>query len=247
MLRALRLLLLVFVTVPVALGEATPAALGHLLRARAELGDADWSAIVGIAPRGADRPQEAALVFEFANALWLYRPADGTQSLSRHWNTVAADRGRLPELLQEIDPSWVTCRQFTAAELGRARRSTGELPNGCFVQSVGRARRLQQEAALKEAYLVSYYAKTPQGQQGHTVLCYEDEKGQHLFDPADGSTTRVSEVSFYDEALAIARKLTPFYLASRLTKAAKIALFDSGSDHGSRRAGSAAGPRPALR
>ncbi len=248
MLRALRALVLLLIALPLAFGEAAPATLSHLLRARAELGDAHWSAILRLASSDSARPADEALVFEFANALWIYRPADGTQSLSRHWNNVAAERRDLLPLLQHIDPAYTTFRECDAAELATISSSTGELPNGCFIQSVAESRRLEREAGITDGCLLSYYADTAEGQRGHTVLVYQDATGSHVFDPAEGRTTTAPRTSLYASALSLARNITPFALAARLTKAAKIALFsrddDSGARHSSARS---SGRRPTLR
>ncbi|MFT3830407.1 MAG: hypothetical protein QM691_11960 [Opitutaceae bacterium] len=231
MLRALRVIVLLLIGLPVALGEVAPAALSHLLRARAALGDAHWSAILRLASNDPARPADDALVFEFANALWMYRPLDGTQSLSRHWNNVAAERRNLLPLLQRIDADYTSFGEYDSLALAATSPSTGELPNGCFIQSVAEARRLEREAAITDGCLLSYYADTAAGQQGHTVLVYQDATGSHVFDPAEGSTTDTPKTSLYDEALKLARRITPFALASRLTKAAKIALFSGAGEN----------------
>jgi hypothetical protein len=248
MLRFLRALSLLLIALPVAFGEVAPAALSHLLRAREELGDAHWSAIMRLATSDPARPAEEALVFEFANALWFYQPTDGTQSLSRHWNNVANERRALLPLVQRIDPACLSLREYSAEELAVSSPSRGELPNGCFIQSVGEARRLERETGIVDGCLLSYYADTREGQQGHTVLVYQDASGSHLFDPAEGQTTDVTKASLYDEALALARRVTPYALATRLTKAAKIALFGADSAGGNRAAPTRTGGyRPALR
>lgn len=246
MMRLLRLWIVLLVTVPVLLGEAAPVALRHLRRAEGELGAAHWSAILELSTTNRAQPTRHALVFEFANALWFYRPADGTQSLSRHWNNVAAERAELLPLLQRVDPSVVAFRECEALEFSATVPSTGELPNGCFIRSVSEARRLEREQAITDGCLLSYYAETREGQRGHTVLVYQDRDGSHLFDPAEERTTDVASASLYDEAIDLARNVTPFGLATRLTKAAKIALFGSGQ--GSAKASARSAKRaPVLR
>lgn len=248
MLRALRVVVLLLIGLPVALGEVAPAALSHLLRARAELGDSHWSAILRLAGNDPARPADTALVFEFANALWFYRPLDGTQSLSRHWNNVAAERRDLLPLLQRIDADYTSFSEYDPVALAAGAPSTGELPNGCFIQSVAEARRLEREAAITDGCLLSYYADTAEGLRGHTVLVYHDANGSHVFDPAEGRTTDTPKTSLYDEALNLARRITPFALATRLTKAAKITLFKRDGDTAPHKASArSSNRRPVLR
>ncbi len=224
MARLLHAFLLLAVGLPVALGDGAAHGLAHLLRARNELGAAPWSAIVQLTRHDPDRPTETALVFEFADALWFYRPVDGTQSLSRHWNNVARERLRLLELLREIDPAYSAWREYPASELDTLAPSTGELPNGCFIQSAAEARRLSRKAGRMDACLLSYYVATEEGQRGHTVLCYEDISGTQVYDPADGRTTAVRSLSLREKAMNLARAVVPDRLLRGLTKAATITL-----------------------
>lgn len=219
---SLRALLLALAALP--LDAADPRTLGPLLQARQELGAHHWSAILELSTGTRFRRTSVALVFEFAEALWLYRPEEGTQSLSRHWHDVAAERRALLPLLRGIDPTVVGYRECGVGEVGTAAPPAGVLPNGCFIRSVAEARRLRRENRSADCCLLSYYAATPAGQVGHTVLLYRDEAGLHVFDPAEGATAEVHAVSLCDEALALARRVVPWDLAPRLTKAAKIVL-----------------------
>lgn len=232
MLRLLRALLLLLVSLPLVAGEAAPGALAHLLQARNELGTANWSTVVHLTSPDQSRPAEDALVFEFADALWFYRPCDGTQSLSRRWHNVDTDRRQLSALIQGINPAYTSCREYLPEEIATTNPSTAPLPNGCFIQSVGEARRLARHNGAVNGCLLSYYAMTKDGQRGHTVLYYEDAKGSHLFDPAEGTTTKAPALSLGEEALKLAQSITPFGLARQLTKAAKIALLDGDTGSG---------------
>ena len=222
--RLLHAFLLLAIGLPVALGDAAPRGLAHLLRAQHELGDTHWSAIVQLTRNDPTRPTEDALVFEFADALWFYRPVDGTQSLSRHWNNVAAERRQLLALLQDIEPACTAWREYRAAELDSRSPATGELPNGCFIQSAAEARRLTCSPGRMTGCLLSYYVATAEGQHGHTVLCYENARGTHVYDPADGRTTAVRSLSLREKAMNLARAVVPRGLLRGLTKAATIAL-----------------------
>ena len=221
MARLLHAFLLLAVGLPVALGDGAAHGLAHLLRARNELGAAPWSAIVQLTRHDPDRPTETALVFEFAAALWFYRPVDGTQSLSRHWNNVARERLQLLELLRAIDPVCTAWREYPASELGSLVPAGGELPNGCFIQSAAEALRLNRHG---DACLLSYYVATNEGQRGHTVLCYEDSGRTRVYDPADGHTTAVRGPTLRNKAMNLARAVVPERLLHGLTKAATITL-----------------------
>lgn len=224
--RTIRFAVLFLVGLPLAFGNATPEVLAHLVRARGLVGQDAWASVLEIDSADPTKPHEHALAFEFADALWFYRPAYGTESLSRHWNNVAAERRNLLPLLQAIDPRFAAFRELGAAELHTVVPSTGELPNGCFVESATEAKRVFADTGSSNAVLLSYYVNTPEGQRGHTVLCYEDAAGTHLFDPADGNTLSIPSLSFGEKALNLARSIVPSALVDGVTKAAKIALAD---------------------
>jgi hypothetical protein len=222
MLKRLRFLLVLLVGLPVALGNSSPRELAALVRAREVLGAESWAAALQLKATQPGRADDNALVFEFAGALWFYRPVDGTQSLSRHWNNVAADRERLLELLQGIDPTYQDYREYTASELATVPMLHGELPNGCFIESAGEARRLARGAEAVNGCLLSYYVRTKDGLRGHTVLCYENTAGTHVYDPAVGRAKKVKPFSVRDQAMELARRIVPDALTRGLAKAAKI-------------------------
>ena len=99
LLKRIGLLLVLLVGLPVAWGNSSARDLAALVRAKEVLGLEGWTAALQIEAEQPGRSRDSVLVFEFAGALWLYRPIDGTRSLSRRWNQVAADRERLLELL----------------------------------------------------------------------------------------------------------------------------------------------------
>ncbi len=222
LLKRLRLLLVLLVGLPVALGNSSPRDLATLVRAKQLLGTESWSAAVQLATTQPRRPIESALVFEFADALWFYRPSDGTRSLSRHWNNVPADREQLLELLQRIDPTYQSYRLYSEDELAVVPTTRGTLRNGCFVESAAEARRLRREGRAVEGCLLSYYVKTASGLKGHTVLCYKTPSGTHLFDPSDGRAEKVKSFSVREQAMDLARWVMPSALTGGLAKAVKI-------------------------
>ena len=75
-----------------------------------------------------------------------------------------------------------------------------------------------------EGCLLSYYVETSEGQRGHTVLCYNNDDGTQVYDPADGSTTAVRSLSLREKAMSLARVIVPKVLLRGLTKAAMIAV-----------------------
>lgn len=239
--RLLRSVVLLLVGLPLAFGNATPEVLAHLVRARNLVGQDAWASVVEITTSDPRRPRETALAFEFANAIWFYRPARGTESLSRHWNNVAAERRNLLPLIQSIDPTFTSYRELSEAELRAVPQSLGELPNGCFIESAAEAKRVFATTGVSNAVMLSYYVNTRDGQRGHTVLCYEDATGPHLFDPAEGNTKPMPALSLTDQALNLARAVVPTRLVSGLTKAAKLALAANvgspGNGHSARGSG----------
>ncbi len=224
MIRVLRIAFVLLIGLPMALGESAPVGLSYLLQAHEQLGTNNWSAVLRLTTSDPARPTEDVLVFEFSGALWFYRPIDGTQSLSRHWNNVAAERRQLLQLLQMLDRAYTSYRECGPAELSGLAAATGELPNGCFILSVAESRRVAREKGQIDGCLLSYYVATPEGQRGHTVLCYENGRSTHVYDPAERRTTKVRNLSLQDRALNLAGRIIPAALARGLTKAATIAL-----------------------
>lgn len=224
LLKPARLLLVLLIGLPVAMGDSSSRVLAALVQAKTLLGADSWSMALQLETKQTGRPVDSALVFEFAGALWLYRPIDGTQSLSRHWNNVAEDRERLLELLRRIDPTYQSYREYSEGELAATPMLRGELPNGCFIKSAAEARRLRRVGQAVDGCLLSYYVKTANGLRGHTVLCFEDTSGTHLYDPAEGRAKKVKSFSVREQAMDLARWVMPAALTRGLAKAAKIMI-----------------------
>lgn len=222
MLKRIRLLLVLLIGLPVVLGDSSARELAALVQAKEVLGPERWTAVLQLEAEPTGRPCVNALVFEFAGALWFYRPFDGTQSLSRRWNHVAADRERLLELLQGIDPAYRAYREYSADELAAVRPLRGGLPNGCFIESAAEARRLARGTEPVDGCLISYYVRTAEGLRGHTVLCYETIAGTHVYDPAAGRAKLVKPLSLQDQAMELARRIAPDSLTRVIAKATKL-------------------------
>ena len=222
LLKRIGLLLVLLVGLPVAWGNSSARELAALVRAKEVLGLEGWTAALQIEAEQPGRSRDSVLVFEFAGALWLYRPIDGTRSLSRRWNQVAADRERLLELLQGIDPTYRAYHEYSDVALAAVPQLRGELPNGCFVESVAEARRLARGAEAVQGCLLTYYVKTTEGLRGHTVLCYENTAGTHVYDPAVGRSRTVKPFPVQARAMELARLIVPDPLARILAKAGKI-------------------------
>lgn len=220
----LRLVPVLALSLAAACAEVARPELAPLVRARELLGPESWSAIVDLDRAGTVPAKDTALIFEFADCLWFYRPADGTQSLSHHWNDVAAERRRLLKLLQAIDPQYSAYRELPDTELASPKHGTASLPNGCFIESASEARRLSREPMMEQMCLLLYYVKTKDGLRGHTVLCYENAHGTHVYDPAEQKVQRVRSTSVYSQAMDLARRVAPATIARGLAKAAKIML-----------------------
>lgn len=179
------ILCLVLVAALVTRAATAPESLDAVRGARARLGGDVWSRVLEIenaADAGVYPKITYALAFEFNGMLWFYAPYDGTQSLSLHVGRLEAEKADLQPLLAEIHPGFVRFHEPADAEPSRAYRD-GELPNGCFIDSLVAARELLATGQrVSNAGILLYYAKGQGSRQGHAVLAYETEAGVFVDD-----------------------------------------------------------------
>jgi hypothetical protein len=159
--------------------------------ARRLLGPEVWSRIVRIEnapPHGLEKrtpypPTVHALVFEISGILWFYCDADGTQSLSRRYGSVEADKADPGPLFKAISPrfgpwSWV---DNSADSEGAAAPPP---PNACFIECIAELRRrsrLGKQTGLPR--IVFVYEDSPTGRHGHTILVFQSRSGLSAVDP----------------------------------------------------------------
>lgn len=178
-------------------------------RAGALLGDAVWSQVIEIRNdnRRSPYPETVhALVFELGGILWFYTDADGTQSFSLHRGRLAAEKADFAPLLRGIDPGFGRWTVLPAA-LAPADRGA-PLKNGCFIESVVELReRLARGARVGAPRLLSYYAKSVLGQEGHTVLAYDVDGRTEIYDPSRPRAKFAFPVKRAREPLTLARAL----------------------------------------
>lgn len=203
--------LLFWLLLPVVVVAATP--LEHARRAQALLGPETWSRVLRIentAGGGAYPATVFALVFESGGILWFYTDTDGTQSLSLHREQLEEEKAELGPLLRAIEPGFAGWRVVGDAAEAEAVAATGELPNGCFVESLAALRRqVRRGEPVERARLLSLYIDTPLGRRGHTVLTYETRRGLFLVDPGRTSTPQAMPTAWADNAPALAEFLWP--------------------------------------
>jgi hypothetical protein len=165
--------------------------LSDALAARSHLGAQVWARVVRIentSVRGALRrspyPDTVyALVFELSGALWFYSDANGTQSLSLRLGAIDADKADPGPLFKAIDPGFARW-SWVDSLAGWRHTPAGELPNGCFIESVAALfRRVAAGGEAQAPRLLSYYIDTPFGRQGHTVLLFAAKGGLAAVDP----------------------------------------------------------------
>jgi hypothetical protein len=165
--------------------------LSDAVAARRLLGPDVWSRIARIenAPaHGLERrtpypPTVYALVFEMSGLLWFYCDADGTQSLSRRYGSVEADKADPGPLFRAISRrfgpwSWV---DGSACAAGAAVPAP---PNACFIECIAELRRrseLGKQTGLPR--IVFVYEDTPTGRLGHTLLVFQSGSGLAAVDP----------------------------------------------------------------
>ncbi|HEX2855781.1 MAG TPA: hypothetical protein VHO24_21270 [Opitutaceae bacterium] len=183
--------------------------LEHARQAQELLGPGVWSQVIRIENKNAASAypkQLHALVFEIAGILWIYTPADGTQSFSLHRNRLAEEKADLQPLLKAIEPGFVAWQAVPAAAPRTSKRVA--LPHGCFVESVAALRaQVARGVEVSNPQLLSYYVRTTAGQQGHTVLVYETGEGVRVIDPQEARALRRFPRSLADDPVALARAL----------------------------------------
>lgn len=163
-------------------------------RAQELLGPETWSRLVRIENtriRNAYPKTLYAVVFEFAGILWFYTESDGTQSFSLWANRLNEEKANFREGLRQIDPGF--SKYSIVEDNGASPVLTGELPNGCFIESLVAGReRLAQSNDINQARLVMYYANDRVA--GHCVLAYETGQGIFVLDPTrDKAPHRVGD------------------------------------------------------
>ncbi len=197
------LLLLIFATV-----LRADHSLDQARRAQSLLGPDIWSQIIRVenAAKPSPYPRRLhALVFELAGILWFYTATDGTQSLSLQIGRLAEEKADLGPLLRDIDPG------FTRWSVLPRERWPQVVPglvlqNGCFVESVAALReRLARGEPMERPRLLSYYAKSPLGQKGHTVLTFGTGAELEVVDPAQSDTRLFFTKAIGRDPLALAR------------------------------------------
>jgi hypothetical protein len=184
--------------------------LTHARRAQALLGKDVWSEVIRVenSRRFSHYPRTLhALVFEFDGILWLYADADGTQSISLQRGRLAEEKADFGPLLRDIEPGFVRW-SVVPDDAGATALAHGELPNGCFIESVAALRqRLAQGEPVGRARLLSYYGDTPSGRRGHTVLTWEAAGHLEVFDPEWPGKTQSFPAALAGDALGLARTL----------------------------------------
>lgn len=180
-----RLLSFLWLVILGPLAAIAASSLEHAREAAALLGEDTWSRILRIENTGGRErfPKTVyAVAFEFGGLLWFYTDGAGTQSLSLHEDNLAAEQADLAPLLRGIDPGFTV---FEVVErIGRVRPPRpGELPNGCFLDSIaGLRRRVARGDLILRARLISFYGPSHAGRYGHTVLAYETPAGAFVLD-----------------------------------------------------------------
>jgi hypothetical protein len=167
--------------------------LDQVRSAQATLGTDVWSRVIRV--ENETQPSRYprtlhALVFEFGGILWFYTPVDGTQSFSLHRDRLEEEKSDFGPLLKDVDPGFV--RWTVVAGTGRSRpRRGGELPNGCFIDSVAALHdRRKRGEVVGEPRLLSYYVATPDGMSGHTVLALISPDRVEVIDAAESARPR---------------------------------------------------------
>jgi len=217
--------------------------------AQAALGGSSWSEVLRISNSGRRSPYPKivyALAFELEGILWFYTDADGTQSLSLRLGRTAEDEGDLGPLLRAIDPGFTAWETVPAGE-GRADAPrAGRLPNGCFIDCVAALRRRMIAGGQADRpELLSFYADTPAGLLGHTVLVFSTREGEQAVDAGRSERPVRVPPGLRDNPIALARFLRGGDVSA--ARVLPVSVFPVGTCKGSfaGSAGQTAGHRPA--
>jgi len=195
--RALWLVLLLACSLNLAVAGAPPG-LRSAQHAQALLGPETWTKVLRI--QNDNRASVYgrtvyALVFEFADILWFYTDADGTQSFSLYRNRLEQEKSDFAPGLRAIDPGF---KRFQEIETEWVAAPQGQLPNGCFIDSIvaGRAI-LAAHRNITGAHLLLVYAAGVRA--GHCIFAFETADGCYAMDPAlDLQPRRLSARIFGD-------------------------------------------------
>lgn len=199
------LLLLAFTTV-----LRADYSLDQARRAQSLLGPGIWSQLVRVEndARSSPYPRRLhALVFELAGILWFYTETNGTQSFSLRVGRLDEEKGDFGPLLRDIEPGFVRW-SIVPREGGPAVPPARELKNGCFIESIAALReRLARGERMERPRLLSYYAKSPAGMKGHTVLAFGTGEHVEVVDPGKPDLRLRFAKAFEPDALALARAM----------------------------------------
>jgi hypothetical protein len=206
--------------------------LAHARRAQELLDPAVWSRVLRIEndARLSRYPRMVhALVFELAGILWFYCDVDGTQSFSLRKGRLAEEKADFGPLLHDIEPGFRRWRVEPAGRRDARPSAGGELPNGCFIESLAAWRKLAAAGFAFEApRLLSFYHDTPAGRQGHTVLTYALPDAVVVRDPAEPDGVRTFSAELGADALELACALE----GVRVTKARWVPVELPGASRG---------------
>ncbi len=194
-------LALLALSAPPAQAESRAAA----FRARARLGPDVAARVIRItaAPAANGRPAEFhGLVVAFADILWLYTEADGTQNLSLRRGQLAEDEANLLGLLRQAIPGVTGFADDTDPAPARANPA-GPLPNGCFIACVAHWEKLRRERDPPgRVRLLACYP--PSRGSGHMVLEFWRRERCYVFDPDEPGTLRRLPAREGEDPLAVA-------------------------------------------
>ncbi len=201
-------------------------------QAHARLDAHTWVQVVEVFPASERRGSRWMTVFELSGRLWVYQPDRGTESLSVYAGRLAADKANLGAVLRHLDRGYGRHRVRVADNTGalvagEARWPVGRLPEGCFVESLGRYHALRaQGAAVSGAHLLLYYVGEGARRRGHTVLCYDTPAGWRVWDESNPGKAPTWGETIPADALTQAKLLVPIDVATQLVAAKRLPMID---------------------
>ncbi len=196
-----------------------------------------WTQVVRMENKRPNRtlPAESwVTVFELGGRLWIYMPREGTRSLSVYRGRLTRDKANLRAVLKHLEEGYAGHEVVVADDRADAAMNlfaetevtNDDIPNSCFVRSVAWFERLQgMDAPVEDAHLLLYFGGSGASRWGHTVLIYETLKGLFVWDPNEPEAARPVDVKRVSDALALARRVSPGTVRSRVEMAQQFDLL----------------------
>lgn len=203
-----------------------------VFQAERMIDESTWSETIRIRNRRPDSTFDSrvwALAFEFGGRVWIYIPQIGTQSPAVRVDQLESDKADLSGLLAKVNPGFVSYDRVGPDEkIIAAVAKLDDVPNACLMESLATLRKMVRSGVdVAQADLLMYYAKVGSSMVGHTVLVYETDEGQFVWDPEKPKHSRRLNQSRTGTPLAMARLVADVGVRSKVAKAQMLNIGEA--------------------